>query len=112
MTEECVLQPPVCSCPQSQLRTQLLDQLRQVAGPDAVRGPGLTAAAAADASGRRPDQAPGALLALPHTAGGGVPRAPGASSSSSMWQQAARCMVAEYLQSSGCLFSLSVFRCV
>lgn len=60
---------------QSQLRTQLLQQLRKLAGPDAVR--------AAEAG---QDQA------------------------RSMWHAALDCLLAEYLEASGCQFTLSVFK--
>lgn len=60
---------------QSQLRTQLLDQLRKYAGPDAVK-----AAAGADQQAR------------------------------SMWHSVVNSIVAEYLQTCGCQYTLSVFK--
>lgn len=103
---------------QSQLRTQLLDQLRKLAGPDAVKGPALAAAAAAGgqhtpAGGTRLDQAAGgsALLPLAAAAAAGAAAAP-AGTSSSMWHAAMRSLFAEYLQAAGCMFTLSVFRSV
>jgi hypothetical protein len=106
---------------QSQLRTQLLDQLRKLAGPDAIKGPALAAAAAAVPGGQhmhpglKPDQGPSSVLPLAAAAPGpsAVAAAAGAgSASSSMWHAAMRCLFAEYLQASGCLFTLSVFRWV
>lgn len=98
---------------QSQLRTQLLEQLRKLAGPDAVKAPALTAAAAAAPGDQhaharhKPDQGTGQVLPF-DTAGAGA--GAGAAASSSMWHAAMRWMLAEYLQASGCLFTLSVFR--
>lgn len=112
---------------QSQLRTQLLDQLRKLAGPDAVKGPALAAAAAAAggqhaaaAGGHKMDQTTGGLLPLAAAAAaaaaGSAAAAPAgastSSSSSGMWHAAMRSLFAEYLQASGCLFTLSVFRWV
>lgn len=94
-----------------------MDQLRKLAGPDAIKGPAHAAAAAAGGqhmhAGHKPDQSAGSILPLAAAAGGpaAVAASAGAgAASSSMWHAAMRCMFAEYLQASGCLFTLSVFR--